>query len=219
MQNSFTEKVPPYFLGGEETGSICKWGHQGYYKPVFLRKDSTRTKSAKSTKSTKHKQTILIPLKKFLRVQKAASSAILCSRIFVLVCECFCALIFLLLVCFCLQVFLHLFIKKSNKQVWSWWPHLPILLTWLLSTSLWKIHLYTLIFICLNLWLFVIIFEDFFFLRESLSVSDHHENLSLFKIIMRILPIYDHYENLSLFIIIYENHFFMKIFIICKNFF
>ena len=112
MQNSFTEKVPPYFLGGEETGSICKWGHQGYYKPVFLRKDSTRTKSAKSTKSTKHKQTILIPLKKFLRVQKAASSAIFCLRIFVLVCECFCALIFLLLVCFCLQVFCIFSLKK-----------------------------------------------------------------------------------------------------------
>ena len=89
----------------------------------------------------------------------------------------------------------------------------------LLSTSLWKIYLYALIFICLNPSLFVIICKNLFF----------YENLSLFLIIMRIspylrsswesLPINDHYENLSLFMIIHENHFFMKIFIICENLF
>ena len=117
MQSFFTEKVSPYFLGGEETGSISKWGHQDYFKPAFLWKDSTRTKSAKSTKSTKRKQTIFIPLKKLLRAQRAASFVIFCSLIFVLlvffVCECFCALIFLLLVCFCLQVFFASFHWKK----------------------------------------------------------------------------------------------------------
>ena len=143
-----------------------------------------------------------------MRAQKAASSAIFCSHIFVLLCECFCALIFLLLVCFCLQVFLHLFIKKNNKQVWSWWPHLPILLTWLLSTFLWKIYLYAPIFICLNLWLFVIICENFFFLWESLPVSDHNENLSLFKIIMRISPyLWPSWESLLIYGHLWESLF------------
>ena len=106
-----------------------------------------------------------------------------------------------LLVCAC-KFFCIFSLKKNNKKVWSWWPHLPILLTWLLSTFLWKIYLYALIFICLNLRLFVIICENFFFLWESLPISDHNENLSLFKIIMRISPylwpswesllIYDH---------------------------
>ena len=142
-----------------------------------------------------------------MRAQKAASSAIFCSRIFVLLCECFCALIFLLLVCFCLQVFLHLFIKKNNKQVWSWWPHLPILLTCLLSTFLWKIYLYAIIFI-LNLWLFVIICENFFFLWESLPVSDHNENLSLFKIIMRISPyLWPSWESLLIYDHLWESLF------------
>ena len=176
----------------------------------------------KKRKKHKKHQTQANNFNSFKKVFARAKSCFLCYFLFAYFCfglRVFLCTYFSFVSLFLLASFLHLFIKKSNKQVWSWWPHLPILLTWLLSTSLWKIHLYTLIFICLNLWLFVIIFEDFFFLRESLSVSDHHENLSLFKIIMRILPIYDHYENLSLFIIIYENHFFMKIFIICKNFF
>ena len=51
MQNVFTRNVPPYFLGGEETGSICKWGHQDYFKRVFLQKDSTRKKVQKVQKA------------------------------------------------------------------------------------------------------------------------------------------------------------------------
>ena len=106
MQNVFTRNVPPYFLGGEETGSICKWGHQDYFKRVFLQKDSTRTKGAKSTKSTKRKQTLFIPLKKILNAQKAASFVI------------FCSLIFVLLVCFfCLRVFLCTYISFASLLV------------------------------------------------------------------------------------------------------
>ena len=65
--------------------------------------------------------------------------------------------------------------------------------------------------------------RTYFYLSKSLIICD---DLWKFLFFMRISPysrstweslsIYDHHENLSLFMIIYENHFFMKTFIICE---
>ena len=77
------------------------------FQTCFFTKRLTRTKGAKSTKSTKRKQTIFIPLKKILHSQKAASFVIFCSLIFVLLVFGF----------FCLRVFLCTYISFVSLLV------------------------------------------------------------------------------------------------------
>ena len=93
------------------------------FQTCFFTKRLHTQKGAKSTKSTKRKQTIFIPLKKILHAQKAASFVIFFFAYFCFVSLFFCLRVFLctyisfvsLLVCAC-KFFCIFSLKKIIKR-------------------------------------------------------------------------------------------------------
>ena len=180
----------------------------------FLRKDSTRTKNTKAAKKHKKHQMQTNDFH-FLKVIARAKNCCLCCFLFA--CFCFVSLFFVsaLLDYFCLQVFLSVWdhfvknkISRFEMALMASFTHTTNLYP--LSTFSKKLFLRT-YFICLNLFLFMIIHKNlvlFMITHEKLFLfMIIHEHLCLFMIIC---------ENLFLFMIIHETlslfRSFMKIF-------
>ena len=159
----------------------------------FLRKD------IKCTKSTKPKINSFHPLRSFC----ARKTRCLC---------CFCALIFVLLVGFCLiSVFVHsrCFRKKKNKQTWNCLDNIISLYYWRvpLSTHLWRIYLHILIFICENLFSFMITCENLF-VSVCVCVIITENPLKPFLLVKTSFYLCSFVKNLFLFMLICENLFY-----------
>ena len=168
-------------------------------------------------KDFKHKKTLTSkqPTKQKISVQKTTKAVVFCAYNLPRGWK---SLDF----CFALFVCEESFCKKNNKQAWNCPDTLNSLYYWRvpLSTHLWRIYFYTLIFICNHLWeslLFMRIFLKYFLLWESLFIYDHlFESLLFMRILLNFSYLWKFlFSPESFWIFTCENLFFFMT--ICLN--